>query len=179
MINYNFDSCFKKQASFFNLDTLLVIVLLLVCFLTVDVSQAFAQTNAQTSTKKRPIEVELLVQNLSLRRPQALLSEDLHSGKSTNVIIHNQPQAQATIKSVKQLPITTLIPQPDGSVKEVPDLTLHFSTNLLITLSSTAQIEDSGLVLGKDEIKIGNNIGLSGFNYDFKATVIDLRILQN
>lgn len=175
MINWDLSSFLKKQVRFLNVNTLLITVVMLVCILALYVSPSFAKNNA----KNTPVEVDVLVQYLSLRRPQALLSEGLDSGKLTNVMIQNQLQAQAIIKSVKQLPITTLAPQPDGSVKEFPDPTLDFSNNLLITLSSTAQIEDSGLVLGKGELKIGKSIGLSGFNYDFKATVIDLRILQN
>jgi len=44
---------------------------------------------------------------------------------------------QIGIKSVKQLPRTVLVPQPDGSLKELPDPRANqFSTDMLLGGSS-------------------------------------------
>jgi len=94
----------------------------------------------------------------------------------TNIIIRNQPHGQIGIKSVKQLPKTVLVPQPDGSLKELPDPRANqFSTDMLLTLNGKAQITNNGPVIGNSKLKIGTPVELEGFNYNFNAT-IDVRI---
>jgi len=38
------------------------------------------------------------------------------------------------------------------------------------------QITDNGPVIGNSKLKIGTPVELEGFNYNFNATVIDVRI---
>lgn len=76
-------------------------------------------SNAQVNIPTKPIEVDLFVDGLSLLRPEALLDKSLKAGGKTQLTIDNKPSSQMTIKSVKQLPITINVTQPDGSVKEL------------------------------------------------------------
>lgn len=132
---------------------------------------------AQVGTKTVPIEVDLLVRGLNVRDPQTLFDNGLKKGSKTNVIIRNEPYGQIEIKSVQQLPRTLTVSQPDGSVKELPDpRTNNFSTDMLLTLEGKAQLTDSGPVLGNRKVKIGMPFELEGFNYNFNASVIDIRL---
>jgi hypothetical protein len=69
------------------------------------------------------------------------------------------------------------IPQPDGSVKELPDPRKNnFSTDFILTLQDKATITKDGPVLGNNKVKIGMTFELEGFNYNFNASVIDIRL---
>ncbi|MFM7561058.1 DUF4330 domain-containing protein, partial [Cylindrospermopsis raciborskii] len=46
----------------------------------------------------------------------------------------------------------------------------------LLTLEGKAQVTDNGPVLGNSKVKIGMPFELEGFNYNFKASVIDIRL---
>ncbi len=125
----------------------------------------------------KPIEVDLLVRGLNVRNPQDLFSQSLTKGNKTNIIIRNQPHGAIEIQSVQPLPKTILVTQPNGTVKEIPDpKTNNFSTDMILTLAGKAQITDNGPVIGPSKLKIGVPIELDGFNYNFNATVIDIRI---
>ena len=131
---------------------------------------------AQIGVPTKPIEVDVVVRGLSIRDPQELIKE-FDTKKKTNIIIRNQPYGQVGIKSVKELPRTVIVPQPDGSVKALPDPRKDsFSTDMLITLAGKAQITNNGPVFGNNKIKIGTPLELEGFEYDFNASVIDVRI---
>jgi len=133
---------------------------------------------AQVGAKKVPIEVDLVVRGLNVRDPQHLFNEGFTKGGKTNVIIRNQPYGEIGIKSVKQLPRTLTIGQPDGSVKELPDPRKenNFSTDFILTLEGTATVTKDGPVLGNSKVKIGMPFELEGFNYNFNASVIDIRL---
>lgn len=132
---------------------------------------------AQVGVTTKPVEVDLVVRGLNVRDPQQLFKQGFKEGGKTNIIIRNQPHGQIDIKSVKQLPRTLLVPQPDGSLRETSDPRANqFSTDMLLTLGGKAQITGSGPVLGNSKLKIGTPIELEGFNYNFNATVIDVRI---
>ncbi|PPS44251.1 DUF4330 domain-containing protein [Chroococcidiopsis sp. TS-821] len=131
---------------------------------------------AQVGVTTKPIEVDLVVRGLNVRDPQQLFNEGLKEGGKTNIIIRNQPYGQIEVKSVKQLPRTLLVPQPDGSIREMTDPRANqFSTDMLLTLAGRAQITSTGPVLGNSKLKIGMPVELEGFNYNFNATVIDVR----
>lgn len=132
---------------------------------------------AQLSDKK-PIEVDVLVRGLSVGNPPALINQ-FKAQKKTNIIIRNEPYGQVDIKAVKELPRTILVPQPDGSVKEIPDPRANsFSTDMLMTLGGQATMTKDGPVLGNSKIKIGTPVQLEGTNYSFNVSVIDVRIKQ-
>jgi hypothetical protein len=132
---------------------------------------------AQVGVTTKPVEVDLVVRGLNVRDPERLFNEGFRKGGKTNVIIRNQPHGQIDIKSITMLPRTMLAPQPDGSLKEIPDPRANqFSTDMLLTLGGKAQITESGPVIGNSKLKIGTPVELEGFNYNFNASVIDVRI---
>ena len=132
---------------------------------------------AQINTTK-PIEIDVIVRGLSIRDPQALLSE-LEKEKKTDIIIRNQPYGQVDVKSVKLFKRTVLVPQPDGSVNALDDpRTDTYAVDVLMTLGGKAQVTKTGVVLGNNKIKIGVPMELEGFKYTFNSRVIDLRIID-
>ncbi|CDN10366.1 MAG: DUF4330 domain-containing protein [Richelia sp.] len=132
---------------------------------------------AQVGTKIARIEVDLIVRGLNVRNPQRLVDQGLTKGGKTNVIIRNHPYGQVAIKSIEVFPRYIIATLPDGKVLEVPDpRKTSFSKDMLLTVTGKAQITDNGPVLGNSKIKIGMPFELEGFNYNFKASVIDIRI---
>ncbi|MGH1396478.1 MAG: DUF4330 domain-containing protein [Trichormus sp.] len=132
---------------------------------------------AQVGAKKTPIEVDLVVRGLNVRDPQQLSEQGFKTGGKTKVIIRNQPYGEIGIKSVQVLPRTLTVGQPDGSVKELPDpRSNNFSTDMLLTLEGQAEVTKDGPVLGNSKVKIGMPFELEGFNYNFNASVIDVRL---
>ncbi|MBN3874602.1 MULTISPECIES: DUF4330 domain-containing protein [unclassified Nostoc] len=157
------------------LDLAAALVILLVIF-GIFVFPGTSGSVAQVGAKTVPIEVDLIVRGLNVRDPEQLFDNGLKKGGKTNVIIRNQPYGEIGIKSIQQLPRTINIPQPDGTVKELPDpKSNNFSTDMVLTLEGKAQRTESGLVLGSSKVKIGMPFELEGFNYNFNATVIDIR----
>ena len=159
-----------------DLGAVLVIVLVLVgIFLYPGTSGSVAQVNEAT----KPVEVDLVVRGLNIKDPEQLFTNGFTKGGKTNIVIRNQPHGNLEIKSVQQLPRTMLVAQPDGSLKEYTDPRPNqFSTDMLLTLKGKATIRPDGPVISNSKLKIGNPIELEGFNYNFNATVIDVRIID-
>ena len=130
---------------------------------------------AQVQTK--PIEVDTIVRGLNVLKPESLIQE-FKSDKKTNIIIRNQPAGQVEILKVQELPRNLAVPQPDGSVKALPDPRpeVNFSQDMILTLGGNAEMTPTGVVLGNQKIKIGTVLELEGKSYDFNASVIDIRI---
>lgn len=128
-------------------------------------------------TETVPIEVDLVVRGLSVREPKRLVEQGLTEGGKTNIIIRNQPYGEVKIKSMEAFPRNIIATLPDGKVMEVDDPRQgNFSTDILLTILGKAQITNNGPVLGNSKVKIGMPFELEGFNYNFKASVIDIRI---
>jgi Domain of unknown function (DUF4330) len=159
-----------------DLGAVLVIVLVLIgIFLYPGTSGSVAQVN-----ESKPVEVDLVVRGLNIKNPQDLFTKGFAKGGKTTIVVRNQPHGSLDIKSVQQLPRTLLVPQPDGSLKEFTDPRANqYSTDMLLTLAGKATIRLDGPVVSNSKIKIGNPIELEGFNYNFNATVIDVRIIDN
>ena len=155
--------------------TVLFSALAVLTFALVSLFFNISASNAQADISTKPIEVDLFVDGLNLLRPQALLEQSLKAGGKTELTIDNKPSGQMTIKSVKQLPITINVTQPDGSVKELPDPSATFETNLFITLTGIAQMQNTGAVVGEGLVKIGSPAKIEGFNYDINATIADVK----
>jgi hypothetical protein len=130
---------------------------------------------AQVGVKTRPVEVDVLVMGLKTSGTDKNLIQE---GEKANFIIRNQPSGQINIKSVKRLPKTVTVSQPDGSVKALPDPRPEeaYSSNMLLTLEGKGQITASGPVLGNNKITVSSPIELEGKTYRFGATVTDIRI---
>lgn len=130
---------------------------------------------AQVQTK--PIEVDAIVRGLNVLKPESLMQE-FKSENKTNIIIRNQPAGQVEILKVQELPRNLAVPQPDGSVKALPDPRPegNFSQDMILTLGGNAEMTPTGVVLGNQKIKIGTVLELEGKSYDFNASVIDIRV---
>ena len=70
------------------------------------------------------------------------------------------------------------VPQPDGTVKALDDPRDKelFSRNVLLTLEGKGRVTNDGPVLGNIKVKIGMTIELEGRDYNFNASVIDVRV---
>jgi hypothetical protein len=153
-----------------DLGAALVILLVIVgIFIFPGTSGSVAQVGAKT--------VPIVVRGLNVRDPEQLFKQGFKNGGKTNVIIRNQPYGQIGIKSIQELDRMLTIPQPDGSVKELPDPRKNnFSTDFILTLQDKATVTKDGPVLGNNKVKIGMTFELEGFNYNFNASVIDIRL---
>ncbi len=161
------------KLSLLDLGALLVIVLVLFgIFFYPGTTGSVAQVGIET----KPVEVDVIVRGLSIRNPEALMAEFLKT-KKTTIIIRNQPYGTVNIKSVEQLDRSVVVPQPDGSVKALPDPRggKTYATDMLITLTGNAQITENGVVLGNSKLKIGTPVELEGLTYNFNASVIEVR----
>ncbi|NJL45169.1 MAG: DUF4330 domain-containing protein [Leptolyngbyaceae cyanobacterium SM2_3_12] len=134
---------------------------------------------AQVGTVTKPVEVDVMVRGLTSSDPEGLF-EAIQNSETTNIIIRNQPYGQVQIKSVQKLPRSTVAPQPDGSVKAVPDPRpeLDYTIDMLITLVDDAQITDNGPVFGNSKVKVGTQIELDGDLYNFNTSTVGVRILD-
>ena len=129
-------------------------------------------------TKAKPIEVDVLVRGLSVADFDGLVQE-FQEEKTANIVIRNQPAGKVEIKSVKPLPRTTPVPQPDGTVKALPDPRPEVTMikDLILTLGGKAQITGNGAVLDSTKkVKIGTPIQLEGKDYDFNGSIIAVRV---
>ncbi|XTZ10678.1 MAG: DUF4330 domain-containing protein [cyanobacterium endosymbiont of Rhopalodia yunnanensis] len=134
-------------------------------------------TIAQAS--KKPIEVDVIVRGLGVRNPESLIQQ-FENAKKTNIVIRNQPAGEVYVKDIQPLPRTTVVPQPDGSVKALPDPRpeVVFFKDMILTLGGEAYITETGAVLGNQKVKIGTLIELEGKDYNFNTSTIDVRILN-
>lgn len=135
---------------------------------------------AQVGSATKPIEVDVMVRGLTVRDPQALL-KSLQEEKKTKIIIRNQPFGEVGVLDAQSLPRSVAVPQPDGSVKSLPDPRpeLNYTIDMLITLGGDAVVDSTGPVLGNTKIKVGTPMELEGLTYRFNAPVVGVRILEN
>ena len=131
---------------------------------------------AQINNQTKIIEVDILVRWLGLSDPQAIEREFGQQTKA-NIIIRNQPAGEVELRAAKLLPITVSVPQPDGSVKALPDPRpeLQYIKDVIITVTGKGQITSNGAVLGNQKVKIGSLIELDSLNYNFKGNVMGVR----
>ncbi len=127
---------------------------------------------AQLGSSTKPVEVDVIIRSVG---SDSLLKV----GDKTSIIIRNQPHGQVTIKDVKELPRNVPVPQPNGSVKALPDPRPEagLTKDYIVTVTGTARITNDGPVLGNNKIKAGTKIELEGLTYDFSdLNVMDVRI---
>lgn len=158
------------KVSLLDVGAVLVILLVLIGVLLPSTSGV-----AQLGATMKPMEVDVVVRSVGLQSADRILK----AGDKTSIVIRNQPHGDVTIKAVKELPRSTVVPQPNGSIKVLPDPRpeANLSKDFLVTIEGTAQITKDGPVLGGNKIKIGNKIELEGFSYDFTdLSVLDVRI---
>ena len=158
------------------LDVGAIIVILLV-FIGIFIIPGPTGSIAQVgNSNQEKILIELLVRGLSVKDPQALIAE-FNNKTKTNIIIRNEPSGELTIKSAEQLINTVAVPQPDGSVKALPDPRpeVAFSTDMILTMVGEGQMSDDGAIIANQKIKMGTIIELDGQNYNFRGSVINVQ----
>lgn len=166
------DSQGRLFGKFSILDVGAAIVILLVVFgifLFPGKSGSVAQMGA-----RQPVEVDVVVKGLNASDPRSFMK----AGSKTNIIVRKQPSGTATLSAVKYLPRTVAVPQPDGSLKvqNDPRPELGLMTDMLLTLSSDAQVVDGTPVLGGEKVKVGTLLEIDGPTYNFGTSVIAIRI---
>ena len=127
-------------------------------------------------TKVKPVEVQVLVRGLGVT-DLASLTEEFEREKQADIVVRNQPAGKIDIVSSELLPRTTPVPQPDGTVKALPDPRpeIEMIVDMLLNLEGRAEVTDNGVVLdGSKKIKIGSSIQLQGDLYDFSGTVVSI-----
>ncbi|MEM8639395.1 MAG: DUF4330 domain-containing protein [Cyanobacteria bacterium P01_G01_bin.54] len=123
------------------------------------------------------IEMDVLVRGLTVRDPDVLL-DAMEPGTNTDIVVRNQPSGAVEIVNVELLRREVLVPQPDGSVDVVPEprTAEGLSTDLVITLTAAAQVTEGAAVINQSQVKIGTGIELDGKTYNFKGSIIDVRL---
>jgi hypothetical protein len=119
------------------------------------------------------VEVDAIVRGLSVRAPEALIQE-MQEAQKTQIIIRNQPHGEVEIVKIDPLQRLVIVPQPDGSVKALPDPRPpeeSFSTDMMITFRDRAQVTEDGVTLGGQKVKIGTLLEFEGQTYNFKGSV--------
>lgn len=162
------------KISILDLGAALVILLVIIgIFFLPGKTGSIAQINVTT----KPIEIDLLVRGLSVKQPE-LLIENMKKDQKISLIIRNEPHGDIQVADVKIVPTILLITQPDGSVKQIEDprTETRLSSNFLMTLKSNAQVTDNGLVVANQKLKIGTTVELDGYDYNFRASVIEVRV---
>ena len=127
--------------------------------------------------KLQPVEIDILVRGLSVGDFDSLLAE-FESDKKANIVIRNQPAGAVEVIEVDPLPRTTPVPQPDGTVKALPDPRPEVAIikDFILTFKGDAEVTDAGVILDKTKkIKIGTSIRLEGRSYDFNGTAIAVK----
>jgi hypothetical protein len=126
----------------------------------------------------KPVEVVTVVKGLNTLNPDSFIAK-FKEAKKTKIIVRNQEYGQVDVKSIERLPELVVAPQPDGSVKALPDPRPNdYGIDMLVTLTGTGRVTDGGIVLSNTPIKIGTVLELEGADYNFKASVIGLKILN-
>lgn len=120
-------------------------------------------------------EVDVLVRGLNILSPDRL-RESFKPGNKLSFLIRNQPAGSVEIKNVRQLERLMVVTMPDGSAKTVKDPRPDsFSMDMLITVAGQGQATEGGLTLGGTKVKIGTAVEIDQKNYNFSASVIDVR----
>lgn len=130
---------------------------------------------AQVGVENRPIEIDLIVKGLNVADPKALI-KSFQDEKKTKVIIRNQPYGEVDVLAISARDRLLAVPQPDGSVKALPDPRPDLSSDFNITLGGVAQLKDGEPVFGNNKVKIGTTLELEGKVYNFNSSVVAVRL---
>ena len=134
--------------------------------------------NIVAQTKQQPIEVQILVRGLGVSNLDNLFQE-FKENEQADITIRNQPAGKVKITDSTLIARTTPVPQPDGTVKALPDPRpeIEMIRDMLITVEGKAEATNTGFVLaGSKKVKIGSSIQLQGNTYDFNGTVVSIEL---
>jgi hypothetical protein len=125
--------------------------------------------------KTEAAEIDVVVRGLNVLN-QDKLREDFQPGKKLSFVIRNQPTSPVEIQSVRSLERLLAMSQPDGSVKAVKDPRPDsFSIDMIVTVKGQGQATEGGFTIGGTKVKIGSSVEVDQKNYNFNASVIDVR----
>jgi hypothetical protein len=125
--------------------------------------------------KTEVAEIDVVVRGLNVLNPDKM-REDFQPGKKLSFVIRNQPTSPVEIQSVRVLERLLAMSQPDGSVKAVKDPRPDsFSMDLIVTVKGQGQSTEGGFTVGGTKVKIGSLVEVDQKNYNFNASVIDVR----
>lgn len=151
-------------------------LILLLVFLSLFVFPNTSVTKSIAQTATKPIEVDVIVKGLSVKDSNALFEQ--FKQEKANIVIRNQPAGEVDIIKTEPLPRNVLVPQPDGSVKALPDPRPEsgYSVDMILTLAGQAQVTETGPVVGGQKVKVGTLIELEGTEYNFNTSTIAVRL---
>jgi Domain of unknown function (DUF4330) len=131
------------------------------------------KSGSAVGNNTKSVEVDVIVRGLNTVDSKTMLKE----GDKVNVIIRNEPSGSIDIKKIDYLPRNVTVPQPDGTVKALPDPRpeMRFSTDFIMTLAGPAQVTDDGVVFGNKKVKVGTTLELEGKTYNFNSSVLQVR----
>lgn len=98
-------------------------------------------------------------------------------GDKTFITLRNVPYNSVRVEAVKASPAMVAVPQPDGTVKALPNPADVFGENILVTIREKATLTDDGLVFGDSKVKVGTPIDLEGYRYRLHGQVVGVHIL--
>jgi Domain of unknown function (DUF4330) len=125
--------------------------------------------------KTEVAEIDVVVRGLNVLNPDRL-REDFQPGKKLSFVIRNQPTSPVEIQSIRVLERLLAMSQPDGSVKAVKDPRPDsFSMDMIVTVKGQGQATEGGFTIGGTKVKIGSSVEVDQKNYNFNASVIDVR----
>jgi Domain of unknown function (DUF4330) len=125
--------------------------------------------------KTEVAEIDVVVRGLNVLN-QAKLQQDFQPGKKLSFVIRNQPTSPVEIKSMRFFERLLAMSQPDGSVKAVKDPRPDsFSIDMMVTVKGQGQATEGGFTIGGTKVKIGSSVEVDQKNYNFNASVVDVR----
>lgn len=122
----------------------------------------------------KEVEVDVMVLGVKSTKD---IKELIKVGDKLDVIIRNEPAGSINISKLEELPRDIAVPQPDGSVKAMPDPRKEskFFNSFILTLKGNAKVVDDGIVFGNKKVKIGTTLELESKEYNFNSSVIQVR----
>ncbi|MGF1489583.1 MAG: DUF4330 domain-containing protein [Prochloraceae cyanobacterium] len=151
---------------------LVILIVIIGIFFYPGSSGSIAQINTQT----KQVEVDILVRGLGLSDPESF-AQHFKTNNKASIIVRNQPAGEVDVILAEILPRTAIVPQPDGSVKALPNPRpeLNLIKDAVLTVKGEGQITSDGAVLGSQKIKIGSQIEVDSLDYYFRGNVTGVR----
>jgi Domain of unknown function (DUF4330) len=122
----------------------------------------------------KEVEVDVIVMGIKSTQD---VKELIKVGDKIDIIIRNEPAGSVAISKLQILPRDVTVPQPDGTVKALPDPRFEskYFSSFIMTLKGNAKIAEDGVVFGNKKVKIGTTLELDSQQYNFNSSVIQVR----
>jgi Domain of unknown function (DUF4330) len=122
----------------------------------------------------KEVEVDVIVMGIKSTQD---VKDLIKVGDKIDIIIRNEPAGSVAISKLQILPRDVTVPQPDGTVKALPDPRFEskYFSSFIMTLKGNAKIAEDGVVFGNKKVKIGTTLELDSQQYNFNSSVIQVR----